>query len=63
MAHSLAQTEQIGELRSALPEPILCLVRQLLLTLTTDFDEKLSPDDTLCHFLYSSPDADAATLL
>ena len=62
MAHSLNQTEQIGELRSTLPEPILCLLRQLLLILPTDFDEEMTPDDTLCHFLCSSPDADAATL-
>ena len=27
MSHSLNQTEQIGELRSTLPEPILCLLR------------------------------------
>ena len=62
MAHSLKQTEQIDELRSTLPEPILCLLRQLLLTLPTDFDEEMTPDDTLYHFLCSSPDADAATL-
>ena len=62
MAHSLQQTEQIGELRSTLPGPILCLLRQLLLTLPTDFDEELTPDDTLYHFLCSSPEADAATL-
>ena len=62
MAHSLKQTEQIGELRSTLPESILCLLRQLLLTLPTDFDEELTPDDTLYHFLCSSPEADAATL-
>ena len=62
MAHSLNQTEQISELRSTLPEPILCLLRQLLLTLPTDFDEEMTPDDTLYHFLGSSPDADAATL-
>ena len=62
MARSLKQTEQIGELRSTLPEPILCLLRQLLLILPTDFDEEMTPDDTLCHFLCSSPDGDAATL-
>ena len=62
MAHSLNQTEQIGELRSILPEPTLCLLRQLLLTLPTDFDEEMTPDETLYHFLCSSPDADAATL-
>ena len=62
MAHSLAQTEQIGELRSTFPETILCLLRQLLLTLPTDFDEELTLDDTLYHSLCSSPDADAARL-
>ena len=62
MAHSLNQTQQIGELRSTLPEPILRLLRQLLLTLPTDFDKEMTPDDTLYHFLCSSPDADAATL-
>ena len=62
MAHSLNQTEQIGELRSTLPEPILCLLRQLLLCLPTDFGEEMTPDDTLYHFLCSSPDADAPTL-
>ena len=40
MAHSLAQTEQIGELRSTLPEPIFCLLHQLLLTLTTVLTSK-----------------------
>ena len=62
MAHSLAQTEQISELRSTLPEPILCLLRQLLLTLPTDFDEEMTPEGTRYHFLYSSRDADATTL-
>ena len=62
MAHSLDQTEQIGELPSTVPEPILCLLRQLLLTLPTDFDEEMTLDDTLFHFLCSSPDADPATL-
>ena len=62
MAHSLNQTKQIGKLRSTLPELILCLLRQLLLTLATDFDEEMTPDDTLYHFLCSSPDAVAATL-
>ena len=61
MAHSLKQTERISELRSTLPEPILCLLRQLFLTLPTHFDE-MTPDDTLYLFLCSSPDADAATL-
>ena len=62
MAHSWNQTEQIGELRSTLPEPIFCFLRQLLLNLPTHFDEEMTPDDTLYHFLCSSPDADAATL-
>ena len=62
MAHSLNQTEHIGELRRTLPEPILCLLRRLLLTLPADFDEEMTPDDTLYHFLCSSRDADAATL-
>ena len=62
MAHSLNQTEQIGEIRSTLPERILCLRRQILLTLPTDFDEEMTPDDTLYQFLCSSPDVDAATL-
>ena len=62
MAHSLNQTEQIGELRSTLPEPILCLLCQLILTLPIDFDEEMTPDDTLYHFLCSSPDGDASTL-
>ena len=62
MAHSLKQTDQIGDLRSTLPEAILCLLRQLLLTLPTEFDEEMTPDDTLYHFLCSSSDADATTL-
>ena len=62
MAHSLNQTEQIGEICSTLPEPILCLLRQLLLTLPTDFDEEMIPDDTLYLFLCISSDADAATI-
>ena len=62
MAHSLNQTEQIGELPSTLPESILCLLCRLLLTLPTDFDEEMTPDDTLHHFLCSSPNADAPTL-
>ena len=61
IAHSSAQNEQIGELCSTLPEPILCLLRQLLLTLPIDFDEEMSTDDTLYRFLCSSRDADAAT--
>ena len=62
MAHSVGHTEQICKLRSSLLEPILCLLRPLLLTLPTDFDEEMVSDDTLYHFLCSSPDAHAATL-
>ena len=68
MTHSIAQLEAIGSLRSQLTtkssnaEPILRLLRQLLLTLPTDFDDDLSPDDTLYHFLCCAPDADTATL-
>ena len=61
MVHLLVLTKQIGELRSTLPEPILCLQCQLLWTLPTGFDKELTPDDTLYHFSCSSPDADAAT--
>ena len=65
---SMAQLETIGSLRSQLTnksstaEPILRLLRQLLLTLPTDFDDDLTPDDTLYHFLCCAPDADTATL-
>ena len=68
MNHSMAQLETIGSLRSQLTnksstaEPILRLLRQLLLTLPTDFDDDLTPDDTLYHFLCCAPDADTATL-
>ena len=68
MNHSMAQLETIGSLRSQLTnkssnaEPILRLLRQLLLTLPTDFDDDLTPDDTLYHFLCCAPNADTATL-
>ena len=68
MNHSMAQLETIGSLRSQLTnkssnaEPILLLLRQLPLTLPTDFDDDLTPDDTLYHFLCYAPDADIATL-
>ena len=68
MNHSMAQHETIGSLRSQLTnkssnaEPIVRLLRQLLLTLPTDFDDDLTPDDTLYHFLCCAPDADTATL-
>ena len=68
MNHSMGQLETIGSLRSQLTnksstaEPILRLLRQLLLTLPTNFDDDLTPDDTLYHFLCCAPDADTATL-
>ena len=67
MNHSMTQLETIGSLRSQLTnksstaEPILRLLRQLLLTLPTDFDDDLTPDDTY-RFLCCAPDADTATL-
>ena len=67
MNHSMAQLETIGSLRSQLTnksstaEPISRLLRQLLLTLPTDFDDDLTPDDPLYHFLCCAPDADTAT--
>ena len=54
MAHSLSQTEQIGELRSRLPDkqpPLLPFLRTLLLTLPTDFTNDNTPDDSFYHFL------------
>ena len=68
MNHCMAQLETVGSLRSQLTnkmsnaEPILRLLRQLLLTLPTDFDDDLTPDDTLYDFVCSAPDADTATL-
>ena len=50
MMHSLSQTEQIGDLRSRLPEkqPLLMpFLRTLLLTLPTDFTDDNTPDDSL----------------
>ena len=50
--HSMAQFETIGSLRSQLTDkssnakPILRFLLQLLLTLSTDFDDDLTPDDT-----------------
>ena len=61
MAHSLSQTEQIGELRSHLPEkqpPLLPFLRTLLLTLPTDFTDDNTPDDSFYHFLCADPAAD-----
>ena len=68
MTHSMVQLETIDSLRSQLTtkssnaEPILRLLRQLLLTFPADFDDDLTPDDTLYHFLCCAPDADTATL-
>ena len=65
MEHSLSQTEQIGELRSRLPEKqpsLLPYPRTLLLTLSTDFSDNDTPDDSLYHFLCADPAADQTTL-
>ena len=65
MAHSLSQTEQIGELLSRLPEkqpPLLPFLRTLLLTLPTDFTDDNTPDDSLYYFLWADPAADQTTL-
>ena len=65
MDHSLSQTEQIGELRSRLPEkqpPLLPFLRTLLLTLPTDFTDDNTPDDSLYYFLCADPAADQTTL-
>ena len=65
MAHSLSQTEQIGELRSRLPEkqpPLLPFLRTLLRTLPTDFTDDNTPDDSLYYFLCADPAADPTTL-
>ena len=66
MAHSLSETEQIGELRNRLPDkqpPLLPFLRTLLLTLPTDFTDDNTPDDSFYHFLCADPAADQATLL
>ena len=66
MAHSLSQTEQIGELRSRLPDkqpPLLPFLRTLLLTLPTDFTDDNTPDDSFYHFLCVDPAADQTTLV
>ena len=69
MSHSKDELETIVSLRSQFPskssnsEPILRLLRQLLLTLTTVPDVDLTPDDTLYHFLCCAPNAEIATLL
>ena len=66
MAHSLSQTDQIGELRSRLPEKqptLLPFLRTLLLTLPTDFTDDNTPDDKLYYFLRADPAADQTTLV
>ena len=65
MAHSLSQTEQIGELRSRLPNkqpPLLPFLRTLLLTFPTDFTDDDTPDDSLYHFLCADTAADQISL-
>ena len=68
MTHSMAQFETIGSLRSELTtkssnaEPMIWFLRQLILTLPTDFHDDLSPDDTLYRLLCCAPDADTVTL-
>ena len=66
MAHSLSQTEQIGDLHSRLHDnqpPLLPFLRTLLLTLPTDFTDDNTPDDSLYHFLRADPVADQTTLV
>ena len=55
MAHSLYQTEEIDDLRTPMPEPILCLLRKKLLTPPRDIGEEFTSNDTLYHFLCCSP--------
>ena len=65
MAHPLSQTEQIGGLRSRLPEkqpPLLPFLRTLLLTLPTDFIDDNTPDDSIYYFFCADPAADQTTL-
>ena len=65
MAHSSSQTEQIGELRSRLPEqqpPLLPFFRTLLLTLPTDSTDDNTPDDSLYYFLCADPAANQTIL-
>ena len=64
MAHLLAQTEQIGDFRLRLPakQPLLPLLRALLLKLSTDLADDDNPDATLYHFLCADQTATAATL-
>ena len=66
MAHSLSQTEQIGELRSRLPEkqpPLLPYLGTLLLPLLTGFSDDNTPDDSFYRFLCFDPAADQTTLV
>ena len=66
MAHSMSQTEQIGDLRSCLPEqqpPPLPFLRTLRLTLPTDFSDDNTPDDSFYYFLCADPAADQTTLV
>ena len=65
VAHYLSKTEQIGDLRSRLPEkqpPLLPFLRTLLQTLPTDFTDDDTPDDSFYHFLCADPAADQTTL-
>ena len=65
MAHSLSQAEQIGELRSQLPEkqpPLLRFLQTLPLTLRADFTDDPTPDDSLYYFLCADPASDQTTL-
>ena len=65
MAHSLSPTEQMGELRSRLPDkqqPLLPFLRTLLLTLPTGFSDDNTADDSLYYFLCADPAADQSTL-
>ena len=65
MAHSLSQTEQIGDLRSRLFDkqpPLLPFHRTLLLTLPMDFSDDNTPDDSLHYSLCTDPAADQTTL-
>ena len=65
MAHSLSQTEQIGDLRSCLPDkqpPPLPFLRTVLLPLPTDLADDETPDDSLYHFLCADAAVDTNTL-
>ena len=65
MAHSLSKTEQIGDLRSFLPDkqpPMLPFLLTLLLILPTDLVDDDTPDDSLYHFWCADHAADQNTL-